>query len=287
MNNLENKHGSGCYKTAIIFDVAKQGVYYEKQTLKGLEDYRSTTSLRVTGEPYFALRRSHLLNSEDLSAELENLLKHNISKSRMGETVFVIGYHSDPFSVYKQKYANTLKLLELFAKYRPGKLILQTYSHLIVLAVTKLLPLKSFITINMCIETCDEDIAGRYSPGTSGIEDRFKAAAALKHFGFDVEIQVAPLLPYEGGERIAEKFADKLAKSCNRVFIAPITAQMSEHEQKTSPLIYKLVEKEYGSWIRPGSERELKDILSANYPNLLQQPEGYTETSKQLGLFVA
>lgn len=276
------------YKTAFLFDVARQGVYYEKLKIESDSDFRKQIALKITGEPYFSLRRSHFISSKDSFFEIENLLKKNAQKGRSGEVLFVLGFRSDAFSVYKEKFENTKKILNLFTKYKPGKLIIQTFSHLSVLSLTDLLPLKDVLTLNMCIETCDEEILSKFSPSNSSLQDRLKACSALKTFGFDVEVQVAPLLPYSGGEETAAMFADKIAKSCNRVFIESFAGMTSLKERKKSPLALKLASEGHGEWLREeGIEEELIEAVEDRNIKLLDKPAVYEDSTEQLSLFVA
>jgi hypothetical protein len=276
------------YKTAYLFDVARQGVYYEKIKIED-DDFRNQTALKITGEPYHTLRRSHFVSSEESFFEIENLLKNNASKGRAGEVLFVLGFRSDAFSVYKEKFENTKKLLKLFHKYKPGKLLIQTFSHLCVLSLTELLSLKDIITLNICIETFDDEILSKFSPSNSTLNDRLKACSAMKTFGFDVEVQVAPILPYSGGEDTANAFAQKLSKSANRIFVKSYASMTGEDKQKKqSPLALKLASEGFGEWLRDENiEIELVDAINSINSKLLEKPTVYKGESKQLSLFVA
>ena len=276
------------YKSAILFDVARQGVYYEKIKIEDF-DFRDQTALQITGEPYHTLKKSKFVSAKSSLFEIENLIKNNAVKGRLGEVVFVLGFRSDAFSVYKEKFENTKKILDLFAKYKPGKLIIQTFSHLCVLSLSELLKLKDILTLNVCIETCDDEILSKFSPSNSSFMDRLKACSAMKTFGFDVEIQIAPLLPYSGGEDTANAFATKVARSANRVFIKSY-AEINKNEKNNNqmPLAVKLATEGFGEWLRDENvEQELIEAITNQDSSLLERPTVYQGGNKQLSLFVA
>ncbi len=281
------KKSCKAYQLAYAFDVGKEGIYYEKLSLRQEEDYRNITALIRFGEGVQSIRRCHYLANTDSLIEIENLFRENAERGRKGKAVFILGYHSDPFSNFEQKFKTVKKFLELYAKYRPGKLVIQTYSDVVVLALSSLLPIKDLVTINMIIESGDQELAHIYSPSKVDILDRLKTANSLKNFTFDVEIQVAPLLPYRGGQVAAQKFARQLVKSCNRVFIASFARCAGSKTEMMSPLAQHLVTNELGMWLRKGAASELRGEIEKLSPSHLAMPTVYTNQNQQLGLFVA
>jgi DNA repair photolyase len=284
---MTKKNNSKKYQLAYAFDVSKEGIYYEKLNLREDDDFRKTTALIRFGEGARSIRRCHYLTNSDSLLEIENMFRENAARGRKGKALFILGYHSDPFSNFDHKFKTVKKFLELYAKYRPGKLVIQTYSDLIVLGLSSLLPIKDLLTINIIIESGDQDLAQIYSPSKVNVIDRLKTANSLKNFTFDVEIQVAPLLPYRGGKLAARNFAQQLVKSCNRVYIASFASCAGNKTERLSPLAQHIVTNQLGSWLRKGAANELREEIARLSPAHLEAPEVYTNQGQQLGLFVA
>lgn len=271
------------YKYAYMFDVTRQGIYYEKVKLNDVADYRQKTSMVNFGDGVHSLRRSHFVDVEDSLYEIESLIKQAARKGRAGEVLFVLGYHSDPFAEYDQKYDLAMKFLGIYQKYQPGRLILQTYSNFLVLAISKIIPLKNFLTVNVIIESDDENIINKFSAGKTSALDRLKTASSLKAFGFDVEIQAAPVLPC----RSLAKFVAKLTKSCHRIYVSSFTKCGSLSQRQSSPFAAHLAAAELGRWLRSGAAEPLRQEISKISPEHLQAYHHQVLANEQLGLFVA
>jgi DNA repair photolyase len=151
------------------------------------------------------------MQSQQPLADLERNLERLSVRGELRQSTIIFGVTTDPFHPFDEKFATSMKFLELFERYSPGKLIIQTRSPLVVIGLPILKKVKNTTFVSIGLETPSDDIRLRYTPQLPSVSERWKTVRALRRFGLKVGIQVAPLLPYGDWRQDAAAFAEDLA----------------------------------------------------------------------------
>jgi len=235
------------------------------------------------------LRSRHTVRGDKPHYELERKLRRISERGNLGSASFYFGVTTDPFHPFEGKFDASMKFLRLFEKYRPGMLTIQTRSPLVLLALSVLQQLGDRVAVTIGIETPLDSVARRYTPELPKISERLSAASALRRFGLEVNLQVAPLLPYGNWERDAGEFAELLVDHGESIFVSPFNdgSEASEHRVRSSLLGESLACDGKLEWIRPHSEEPLIRAISKIAPEKLVQPVREHMLDKQMSIFVA
>jgi hypothetical protein len=230
------------------------------------------------------LRSRYVLHKGEPLADLERHLQRLSSKGELRTTTIVFGVGCDPFHPFDEKFATSMRFLEMFERYAPGRLVIQTRSPLIVIGMPVLKRVRENTSILIGIETPLQDVCGRYTPHLPTVEERFKTVRALRRFGLHVGIQVAPILPYGDWRKDAVMFAQKLCSEADFLVIRS-TAQMSDRPRPTSSAARLLASDRQFFWLRQDSHVPLTNAVSEIAPDLLFHPSGLEMRDPQLQLF--
>ena len=269
-------------------DCFKDGVELGRTSLARGQDPREHLSLAI---PDFSKKLSprsrHAGRTSEHFIELEQRLQLLYLKGELENSCIYLGVQTDPFFPFEGKFDVTIKLLKLLEKYKPSRLVIQTRSPLIVIAIGSLKALADRVSVTMVLETCSDKIAARYTPEFPSVTERVKAMSALKRFNISVDAQVAPMLPYGKMAEDAGKFADILVKYADHIYLQPLCPENSS--AATSPLsdlIIGAVAANYGShWLSPDSTSHLQRAINKRAPQKLE-PRNIDELfDKQLSMF--
>ena len=286
-NESANKKPSVLTYTVDSFE---DGIAFGQHILAEGQDPRSFYALRLQDDSdLIRLRSRYSLHQKNPFHELEKHLMRLSSQGVLRSSVLYFGVTTDPFLPFQGKFDATMKFLDLFNKYTPGLLVVQTRSPLIVLAMPVLQKLGKHAAVTMGIETPVESIAQRYTPGLPRVEERFKAATALKRFGIEVTLQVAPVLPYGDWKKDANAFAEKLVSSADYVHINALTdgSEKTERKVRMTTLAKKLAEDRQFFYLRPDTAKPLLNAIEALKPEALKQPCRAQLQPKQMKMFAA
>ncbi|WKZ56277.1 MAG: hypothetical protein QY326_05930 [Bdellovibrionota bacterium] len=222
-------------------------------------------------------------NVSQLEGHLQRLSRLGILSS----SVIFFGTVHDPMYPFEGRFDNALKLLQVFQRYQPGVLVLQTRSPLLVIAMPALKALADRLVVTIGIETPDDSMARRYTPAIPAAEDRFKMARTLKRFHIPVHVQVNPVLPYGDWKRDAAPFAASLIECSDAVFVAPLCNGSSSIERRVrrSPIGQRLALDRKFHWLRPDAAEPLQQALAILRPESATPARAIIE--RQLKLFVA
>jgi DNA repair photolyase len=207
----------------------------------------------------------------------------------LGASHIVFGVMSDPFLPFQGKFDASMRFLELFQRYRPGLLSIQTRSPLLVIALPVLKRLGEHCSVTLGLETSDDESALRYTPSLPRVEERLKTARALRRFGVEVTLQVSPLLPYGRMEEDAPAFAELLCDHADYLLIEPIFSGPSKTwtKKRTPQYMRKMAAEQRFEWFRPDAANALLKEVSRRAPEKLQAPCREKLFEKQLGIFAA
>jgi len=167
------------------------------------------------------LRSRYALHKSDNPLyDLERNLQSLSAQGLLSRATIVFGAATDPFLPFDTKFAASMKFLEIFKRYTPHRLIIQTRSPLIVLAMPVIRQLGRHVLVNVGIETFNEAVVKRYTPELPRIEERVKILKALKSFNVPTGVQIGPVLPYGDWREGAGEFAAKILELTNTVTIS-------------------------------------------------------------------
>jgi hypothetical protein len=230
------------------------------------------------------LRSRYVMQSKEPLADLERNLERLSVRGELRRTTVIFGVTTDPFHPFDEKFATSMKFLEIFERFAPGKLIIQTRSPLIVIGLPILKRVKETTTVAIGLETPDEDIRQRYSPNLPSVSERWKTVRALKRFGLKVGIQVAPLLPYGDWRNDAEAFAEDLAAEADWISVTSIS-QAAGASRPSGMIARQLAADRQFFWLRADTHRPLVEAIQRIAPEKLFHPGFLELPDPQLRLF--
>ena len=231
-----------------------------------------------------ALRSRYIMKAGEPLGDLERHLARLSSRGELRRTTIVFGVSTDPFHPFDEKFATSMKFLELFERYAPGKLIVQTRSPLIVIGLPVLKQVRKNTFVQIGLETPLEEIRLRYTPELPTVSERWKTVRALKRFGFRVGIQVGPVLPYGDWRVDAAAFGEELVAEADFISVQSI-ADSAGCGRPNSPLARKLAADRQFFWLRPDTSKPLLAALERLAPEKVYHPAEHAVPDRQMHLF--
>ena len=284
--------GTSCHQGSLVMTLdllagpkgSAGGLAVGKHRVEGTESSRDFCFLRLSNRGIPVPRRGrYLVFSEDYLQQLERQLLSLSAQGALRDLVVYFGVTSDPFFPFEGRFHESLKILKVLERYRPGLIVLQTRSPLLVLALPQLSVFGANLTVTIGIETFREDAVKRYSPGLPQIQERLRAANALRRFGISVTLQTAPLLPYGDWRRDAGSFAEVLAEHGDHLYIRGLHDLTPP--AKTSPLVQSLARDRKFHWLRPDASLPLAEEARRLAPQKLSPPALPLGRAEQIPLF--
>ena len=266
------------------------GIAFGHHKLNAGEDPREHYLLGVGEEGQVSrLRSRYALHRENPFIELERNLMRLSSQGVLSNSTIYFGTSTDPFHPFDGKFDASMKFLQLFTRYTPGLLVVQTRSPLVVIAMPVLKKLGSHAVVTVPIETNSEESVRRYTPGLPGVKERIKTASALRNLGVEVTLQVAPLLPYGDWKDDAADFASLLAENGDYVYVRGVASSSADVERqlRRSGLAQKLAQDRKFHWLRHDSANPLISELEKIAPEKLRIPRRRHADSRQMSFFAA
>jgi len=284
------RKGQGKAQFVYTVDSFAGGIVFGRTRVKDPTAWREELALALTDEEDLVRFRQRFNLDERMALpQLEAELKALADKGILRQTHIVLGSTTDPFYPFDSKFDGTMKFLSLFKKFTPGLLTVQTRSPLIVLAMPILTQLGRSAAVTIGIETPDEEVVRRYTPGLPRTEERLKAARALRSFGIEVTLQVAPVLPYGDWKKDAGGFAQMLVGAADKIHIQNI---MELSAQSQTDVKYRMLSKALARdrkfhWLRRDSSDPLTKAIEALAPEKLIMSAPVHLEERQLNMFAA
>lgn len=194
--------------------------------------------------------------AELLGRELEALAE----AGKLARTTVFMSSATDPYQGMERRTRLTRGALELFLRYPPRRVLLQTRSSMIERDLDLLVRLGARVIASITLETDDERVRRALTPTSPSVARRLLSARRLREAGVFVQLAVAPMMPNHP-ERLAE-LADGAA---DRVVIDTYFDGDGAGGRRSRALkIGELYERlGYAGWFRPGAERELMAAMRA------------------------
>lgn len=276
--------------TTYTVDSFANGISFGQHRLEKGSDPRDFYDLRIDDESGLVrLRSRYALHTNNPLHQLELQLMRLSRQGVLGSSQIFFGTATDPFFPFEGKFDASIKFLELFQRYTPGMLTVQTRSPLIVIAMPILKKLGCRAAVTLGVETHLEESVRRYTPGFPRIEERLKTAQALRRFGVEVTLQVSPLLPYGDWRADAAKFAEVLDTHADYIYVHPMyeSAVRTERRAKSSAIAQRLAEDRLFHYLRPDSANPLIGEIEKRAAHKLRMPERTHLAEKQMKIFAA
>ncbi len=290
MSASKSSQKSGERSCYLSVDSFCNGIAIAEESLSSTRDPRDVFRLRVPEEEnLLKLHSRYALDGKNPNAELQKRLMRLSERGLLQRSEVFFGVQTDPFLPFEGKFDASMKFLELFHRYRPGMIHIQTRSPLIVIALPALKKFGQHCSVTIGIETPDEKIAKKFTPNLPRVEERLKTARALRRFGIEVNIQVCPVLPYGDWRNDAEKFASILADNADNVFVRPFSSGSQEDEKRIrkTRLGKLLAQQREFYYLRPDAALPLQLALERVAPGKLNIPERKHMGKKQMEIFAA
>ncbi len=231
-----------------------------------------------------SLRSRYVMKKGEPLGDLERHLQRLSARGELRRATVVFGVTSDPFHPFDEKFATSMKFLELFDRYAPGKLVIQTRSPLVVIGLPMLKKIRGSTYVTVGIETPVEEVARRYTPDLPTVSERWKTVRALRRFGLRVGVQVAPMLPYGDWRRDAEAFASQLCAEADFIAIRSLI-HVAGVARPSTPLARKLATDRNFFWLRQDTHVPLLEAVAERDSTKLFHPAGLQPVDPQLRLF--
>jgi DNA repair photolyase len=240
--------------------------------------------LEEGGRSPIPLRSRYVMKSGEPLGDLERHLERLSSRGELRRTTIVFGATTDPFHPFDEKFATSMRFLEIFERYAPGRLVIQTRSPLVVIGLPVLKKLRHATFVSIGIETPLEEVRQRYTPDLPTVAERWKTVRALKRFGLKVGVQVAPILPYGDWRLDAGAFAHELCEHADFIVVRSII-QAAGVARPTTRLARTLAQERQFFWLRQDSHKPLVDAIATQAEAKLYHPAGLELQDPQLKLF--
>jgi hypothetical protein len=289
---VEQQNVQSQYRSDRIFavDSFASGISFGQHKIPAGVDPRDYYSLRLEEEAMpGGVRSRYILDRKNPLHELEKRLEQLACRGILGTSIIHFGTMCDPFSPFSGKFDASMRFLELFNRFVPGQLVVQTRSPLIVIALPVLKKLGSKAAVTLGIETPSQQAADRYTPGLPQVGERLRAANVLRRFNVEVTLQVGPVLPYGDFRRSAGEFAKVLSAHSDYIHLMPMTDGSAAREKqiRSSVIAKKLAADGEFSLLGPGATQPLKTALDEIAPRKMQLPLREHLKPRQMSIFAA
>lgn len=271
-------------------DSFANGIAFGQHKLPDGQDPRDYYALRIQDDTELVrLRSRYALHKHNPLHELEMHLMRLSRQGLLGRAQIYFGTTTDPFFPFEGKFDASIKFLEIFQRYTPGMLTVQTRSPLIVIAMPVFKRLGKHAAVTIGVESLLDESVRRYTPGLPKVAERLKTAMALRRFGVEVTLQVSPVLPYGDWRKDAKRFAEILVEHSDYIYVKPLTDGSDKTERRTRGTVMsrKLAEDRKFYWLRADSANPLISAIEALAPEKLRVPVRKHLRDKQMRIFAA
>ncbi|NMC64396.1 MAG: hypothetical protein GYA55_14625 [SAR324 cluster bacterium] len=271
-------------------DSFANGIAFGQSKLESSSDPRDVFALRLQDDvEALRLRSRYVFHKENPLHELEKSLMRLSNQGILHSATIYFGVTTDPFLPFESKFDASMKFLDLFQRYTPGMLIVQTRSPLIVLALPVLKRLGRHASVTIGIETPCEDVVRHYTPALPRVSERLKTVKALRKFGIEVTLQVHPVLPYGEWREDAKSFAKLLVENGDFLHVKALSdgSEQLERQLKASEIVRKLAHDRCFYYLRRDAAVPLINEIEAIASDKLFMPQRLHLKPKQIEFFAA
>ena len=154
----------------------------------------------------------------DVKVNAAEVLRSDLGKARRkGEVIIYMSSITDPFQPLESRYGISKACLLEMDRQPPDALVLQTRSPSVieVFGLLKRISNKGTnLSLNITIETDDEEMRKRLMPVNPGIQSRLELCRSARSQGIFTQVTVSPMLPSN-----PKRFAELLDAVADRVIV--------------------------------------------------------------------
>lgn len=183
---------------------------------------------------------------ENVAAVLRDELRRFARKDELHTLRIFMSSATDPYQPAELKHRLTRACLEVFIRYRPGLLVVQTRSPIVEDDLDLIGDLGDCAWLSLTIETDDDAVRQALTPGVPRIARRRRTLEAAQAAGLQTQVTLSPYLPV----READAFAGWLARYAHRAVVDTFTSGDGSHGRRTarSRLPEAYAAAELGDW---------------------------------------
>ena len=193
---------------------------------------------------------------ERLEQELEGLAR----TGKLDNTTIFMSSATDPYQGWERRMRLTRGALELFCRFRPRRVLLQTRSPMVERDIDVLRCLGEHVIVSITLETDDDEVRRRLTPTSPSVGRRLQTACRLRAAGIFVQLAIAPMMPND-----PERFAELAAASADRVVIDTYLDGDGSGGRRSRalgiPQLYRRLG--YEGWFEKGAELALLEAMKS------------------------
>jgi DNA repair photolyase len=196
----------------------------------------------------------------NLPEQLEKELKTLAVSRKLDQATIFMSSATDPYQGLERRLGLSRAALEIFVRFPPRRILLQTRSPLIERDIDVIRELGTRVIASLTIETDDDNVRRVLTPTSPSIARRLTTARRLREAGIFTQIAIAPMMPNH-----PERFAAIIDEVADRVIVDTyFEGDGSKGRRSRSLKIGELYERlGYEGWFQPGAERPLLDAMRA------------------------
>ncbi len=203
---------------------------------------------------------SWVIAKANLSEQLEKELKALAVSRKLDQTTIFMSSATDPYQGLERRLGLSRAALEIFVRFPPRRILLQTRSPLIERDIDVIRELGTRVIASLTIETDDDNVRRVLTPTSPSIVRRLTTARRLRQAGIFTQIAIAPMMPNH-----PERFAAIIDEVADRVIVDTyFEGDGSKGRRSRALKIGELYERlGYEGWFQPGAEQPLLDAMRA------------------------
>jgi len=175
-----------------------------------------------------------------IHVQLERELARLAAKGELYRTAILMSSATDPYQPLERRWRLTRACLEVFLKYPPGLVNVQTRSPLVQDDFSLLKELGARCWLNFSLETDLEEARKALTPRCPPLDARWETLRRARDTGLNVQITASPCLPFSD----VETFGNLLLAHAHRVVVDTYTTGDGMHGRRTAatqvPEIYRI-----------------------------------------------
>jgi DNA repair photolyase len=196
-----------------------------------------------------------------LPALLEREMARFAKQGTLDRIAILMSSATDPYQPLERRWRLSRACLDVFARYPPGLLNVQTRSPLVEEDYPRLHALGDRCWLNFTLETDLEAVRKAATPRCPPVGARVAALRAARAAGLNVQVTVSPCLPYSD----VATFGGLLLELGQRVIVDSFTTGDGARGRRTAetaiPALYDL--RQWGDWRAEDAARALHAWLQA------------------------
>jgi len=218
---------------------------------------------------------SWVIAKSNVAELLERELIALEASGRAREATVFCASATDPYQGFERELGLTRAALEVFARHRIRRLLLQTRSPIIERDIDLIERLGDRVIVSLTVETDDDAVRRALTPTSPSIERRLRTARMFRARGIFVQLAISPMLPNhaERMAALADECADRVV--VDTYFAGDGSSGRRSRALKIGELYARLG---YEGWFEPGAECELLAALQSRlgHERVLFSRDGFT-----------